>query len=181
MGAIPVPRTWVQNEVPPYSTLNAEVYDTVKWLLQPPMCKVRQTATQAILTATFTTINFQTEENDPYNWHNSNSNITRVTPTFPGWYRGWWSLGLSTNNGGFYRLGMLQRNGSATDRRSRKDSKPPVGGSQKVFKGIPFYISLNGTTDYVELIGYQDSGSTVNTSVQANVQAELFLRWWAPL
>jgi hypothetical protein len=181
MGAVPNPRTWVQGEIQPYTTINAEVYQTVAWLLEPPMCKVRQTTTQSIPNTTYTAIIFQTEDVDPYNWHNANTNPTRITPTFPGWYRGWASCAFQTTIGGNFRLTLPRKNGTQSGERNRRDAKPPTTASSIVTHGIPFFMSFNGTTDYLELLMYQDTGAAMTTPVLSHTQCELFLRWWGPL
>jgi hypothetical protein len=181
MGTVPNPRTWVQGEIQPYTTINAEVYQTVAWLLEPPMCKVRQTTTQSVANTTYTAITFQTEDADPYNWHNANTNPSRITPTFPGWYRGWYSLGFATTIGGNFREGFPRKNATQSEERARRDAKPPTTASTISLRGIPFYMQFNGTTDYVELYMYQDTGAAMSTPVLNHTQCELFLRWWGPL
>jgi hypothetical protein len=180
MVSVPNPRTWVDREIPPYSTINAEVYGTLAWLLQPPMCKIRQTTAQSLTTATFTAITFQTEDIDPYNWHGT-TNPTRITPTFPGWYRGWYSVGMTTQTGGLYRVAYLGKNGGGTIARSRRDSKPPISAGNKSLRGIPFFLPMNGTTDYFEVYAYQDCGSTMVLPVLGYLNSEFFCRWWGPL
>lgn len=177
----PNPRTWVDKEIQPYSTINSEVYSTVAFLLQPPMCKLRQTTTQSIPNTTFTAINWQTEDTDPFNWHNP-TNPTRITPTYPGTYRGWHSVGFSGSTVGTYRLSYVQRTstGPVTTTRARRDQKVSPNGYTIRTAGVPFYIYMNGTTDYLEVITYQDSGAAMSTPVGNNTQSEFFLRFWQP-
>lgn len=178
MVSVPNPRTWVDREIPPYSTYSTEIYGTLSWLLQPPMCKLRQTTGQSIGNASWSELNFQTEDVDPYNWHNS-TNITRITPTFPGWYRGWYGIGFSVATGGNFRDGYVGKNGGTT--RARRDTKPPTTGSNASLRGIPFFLPMNGTTDYFEVFAYQDSGSSMTLSTTAFIQTEVFCRYWGPL
>lgn len=175
----PNPRTWVDKEIPPYSTVNAEVYSTVSFLLQPPMCKVRQITGQSLPNAVFTALTFTYEDVDPYNWHSSTTNISRITPTYPGWYRGWFSVGFTATTGGNYRVGYVQKSGTLG--RSRRDSKPTVFGQNKRLGGIPFFLPMNGTTDYFEVMAYQDTGSAMTLAVTPNLNSEFFCRWWGPL
>lgn len=177
----PSPRTWVNKEIQPYSVINQEVYSTVLFLLRPPMCKVRQTTTQSIPNVTYTAINWQTEDTDPYNWH-STTNPTRITPTFPGWYRGWHSVGFSNSTAGTYRLSYVLRTsaGGATAGRARRDQKVAPGGYTIRTAGIPFFMPMNGTTDYLEVMAYQDTGAAMSTPVGNNTQSEFFLRFWQP-
>lgn len=181
MVSVPNPRTWVDLEIPPYSQLNAEVFDTLAFLLQPPMCKVRQTTGQSLPTGTFTALTFQTEDIDPFNWHSPTVNPTRITPTFPGWYRGWYGVGFNTGTGGQYRTAYVAKSGGGTVTRARRDSKPNVTAINRSLRGIPFYLPMNGTTDYFEVLAYQDSGSAMTLMATAQLNSEFFCRWWGPL
>lgn len=179
---VPSPRTWVDGEIPPYSTINAEVYGTLAWLLQPPMVKVRQTVAQNLANSAYTAITFNGEDFDPYGWHNATTNTSRFTPTFPGWYRGWYGIGFSAATGGTYRQGYIRTNGGATSGRARRDSKATTVGQIKVMRGIPFFLRFNGTTDYCEVLAWQDTGAVMATAVSNPIhQCEFFMRWWAPL
>lgn len=181
MPSPPSPRTWIDNEIPAYDTVNQEVYDTLSFLLQPPMLRMRQTSGQSIPDSTVTALTWQTEDVDPYSWHNPSVNPTRITPTYPGWYRGWYSVGWPGTGGGSFRLGYIRKNASTTDLRARHDSRPTSNGYTKRFAGVPFFIPMNGTTDYFEIMVLQDTGAAMTTNSTANIQSELFLRYWAPL
>ncbi len=184
MVAVPVPRTWYDKEIPPYSTVNDEIYDVVRWMLEPPMCKVRQTVAQSIPNATWTAVKFETEDVDSYNWHNPTTS-TRVTPNIPGWYRGWYSVSFAGSNVGNFRTAYVTKSGTVG--RARRDQRPTTASSSPVgsfLRGIPFYMPMNGTTDYLEVMCFQDSGGSLNISLASTPQfanAELFLRWVAPL
>lgn len=181
MGAVPVPRTWVDGETPTYATIDADISQTLAFLLQPPMCRVRQTAAQTLSNAVFTAITFQAEDVDPYNWHSSTTNTTRITPTFPGWYRCWYSIGFNGALGGQSRTGNINKNGANAT--ARRDQRPPItaGSTVRSLRSNPFFLPMNGTTDYFEVIAYQDSGASMllyNTPVHGS---EFFCRWWGPL
>jgi hypothetical protein len=178
--AVPSPRTWIDREMPPYSLLNAEVYSTLAWLLQAPMCKVRQTTAQALASGVTTTLNFQTEDIDPYNFHNL-TNPSRITPTFPGWYRCYFSVGMGALTVGNIRWALARKNAGGTNVFSRRDSKPPTTSQNKSIRGVPFFVQMNGTTDYLEVNANQDGGSSMNTICDGIINSEFFCRWWAPL
>lgn len=176
----PSPRTWIDHEIPPYDEVNQEVYSTLTFLLQRPMIRLRQTTAQSIPNATNTPLTWQTEDIDPYNWHSSTTNPTRITPNIPGWIRGWFSVGFPGTTGGNFRYGYLAKNGGSSTR-SRHDSKPTAGGLAKRIAGVPFWLAMNGTTDYFEVNVFQDSGSAMLTTIGANACCEFFARYWTPL
>ncbi len=184
----PTPRTWVDGEIPPYSTIQADVYNTISWLMQPPMIKLRHTFTAGgyseIPHAVWTAIKFNQEDVDTFNWHNSTTLPTRITPTFPGWYRGWFSIYFLGTTGGNFRAGYLAKNGG-TYGRSRRDARPAVtAGNATYLRAVPFYVPMNGTTDYVEVMAIQDSGAALVIANAASTQypdTEFFMRWAAPL
>lgn len=180
MTTAPSPRTWVDGESPGWETLG-EIGDTIYWLLAPPMVKLHQTSAQSIPDSTNTAVTFNVEEVDAYGFHSTTTNPTRITPTIPGWYRGWMSCGFSDGvTTGNYRLVMLGKNG--TLERSRRDNRPIVtAGQTRSPHGVPFFVACNGTTDYVEMYVYQDSGAARTLGTTASIYPEFFMRWWGPL
>lgn len=179
MASPPSPRTWVDKEMPLYSTVNTEIYTTVSWLLRPPMCKVRQTTAQTLTSGVAAALTWQTADVDEHGWF-STSTPTRIKPTYSGWYRGWYSIGFSTATGGNFRQGYVQ-NTNAGISRSRRNGKVNTGATNSSMRGVPFFFSMNGTTDYLEVFALQDSGADMVLPVTANLNAEFFCRWWAPL
>jgi hypothetical protein len=177
---LPNPRTWVANEIPPYSQLNTEIFADLTFLMQRPMIKLRQTLTQSAATGVWVGINFNAEDIDPFNWHNPSVNPTRIIPTFPGWYRGWFGTGTSNIVGGTSRSGYCNKNGSTLGGRAYSFHKPPVVATNVAFRST-FFLPMNGTTDYFEAMFFQDSGSAMNIPITAPLSAEFFCRYWGPL
>lgn len=181
MVSVPNPRTWIHREIPPYDTIATEIVDTVSFLLNPPMIKVHQTSAQSVPDSTWTAVSWNVEDIDPYNFHSTTTNPTRVTPTVAGWYRGWYSFGfVEGTTTDTSRSGYIAKNGVET--RSRHNARPHAVSTQsRAPRGVPFYIDLNGTTDYVELFVYQDTALVKPLQSTAAYWPELFLRWWGVL
>lgn len=185
MTAAPAPRTWANGEKPDYQTWNQELYDTWVFLLNPPMVKARQTTAQSIPTSSWTALNFQTEDVDTHGFHSATVNPSRFTPTVPGFYVGYagvsWVYNATTNSRRMFRI---QKNG--TTAWDRADTLAPnLANANLVVKGVAFGpLYCNGTTDYVEVYAYQDSGAAINTDVGSGTtdyeeQPEFYMRWYS--
>lgn len=179
MGTVPFLRTWVDGEEPTWDEL-AGINTAIDFLMNPPMCKVRQTVIQSIPSGAVTPIQFDTEDIDTDNMFSDAAN-TKITPKTPGIYRGWWSSSWGDNStAGTTRYSGLGKNGSEV--RHRFDLRPVTTAASRISGGHAFYIPMNGTTDYVELRAYQNTGAAQNTRITAEYwQFILFMKWWAPL
>lgn len=190
MVAVPTVRTWKDapdpESIPTYKEFGESLFDVVNFLLNPPMVHlIQRSPAQNLPNITWTPILFDSEFMDTEGMHNATVQGTRVTPKTPGWYRGW--IGTSWNahaSGGLGKRHMMPRkNGDfALGNPQRRDIRPQ-GVENLVVKGERFFMSFNGTTDYVELMSWQNSGATLTTAVSGSDEprSELFLRWWRPL
>jgi hypothetical protein len=120
--------------------------------IQGPAFSASQSTLQALTSTTFTKLDFQTEEFDT----NSNFASNRFTPTVAGYYQINGSVGVSASTGIF--LSYIYKNGSTY----KSGSFLPCNASGAV-AGVSSIVYLNGSTDYVELYGYQSSGTSANT------------------
>ena len=182
MVAAPAPRTWVDKEIPPVATWNVDLSAHWTFLLNPPMVKVRQTTLQAIANNTWTALTFQTEDVDTHGFHSTSTNPSRLKPTVPGWYTGYGGVSFASNaSTTTRRLMRFAKNG--TTFYDRSDSLAPSPAANLVVKGVAFGpLYFNGTTDYLEVQAYQDSGGSINTDVGAGStdyeeQPEFYMRW----
>ena len=109
--------------------------------------------------ATFTKIQFQTEEFDTANAFDSTTNY-RFTPLVAGYYQVSGSIGLSAGNTAtlYQYVASVYVNGS-NFKQSPSNAPANNGGAT-----VSALIYLNGSTDYIELFGYQSTGSSVNTN-----------------
>lgn len=117
-----------------------------------PAFSAYQSVLQAVPDNTFTKILFQTEEFDSATAFDSVTNY-RFTPLVAGYYLFTWSVGFASSSVGV--AGMLYKNGGRV-----KDGVFPASG---VNSGGSALVYMNGTTDYAECYGYQNSGGSVNT------------------
>lgn len=108
---------------------------------------------------TLVPVTFDNEVFDPYGFHSTTVNTSRIIPTVPGRYQisavAVWTT-VSTTGG---REALLRMNGSTT-----------VTASATIVPGSSFGVSgvtpsvdavFNGSTDYVELIINQNAGATL--------------------
>lgn len=185
MATVPSPRTWVDNEIPPYSTWNTELYDTLNFLLNPPMVKLYASVAQAQASGSWVIITWDFEEVDTDNMHSSTVNPTRIIPKTAGWYKGWvtgsWvNLNTSADTTGRRLVGVGKNTTTPGTVFIRRDSRPGLASGQNtILKGLKFSTYFNGTTDYINVHTFQDSGSSVNTDVSLpEYRPELFMRWF---
>jgi len=127
-----------------------------------PAFSAYQSSAQTLSSATFTKLQFQTEEWDTANCFDNATNY-RFTPNVAGYYLVTGSMTLGdTNSNNFV---AIYKNGSV----ARFGSVNTVDRSQ-----ISAYIYLNGTTDYIELYGRVATGqildaASTNTFFQASL------------
>ena len=117
-----------------------------------PTFSAYQSSAQTLSSATFTKLQFQTEEWDTANCFDNTTNY-RFTPNVAGYYLVTGSMTLGdTNSNNFV---AIYKNGSV----NRFGSQNTVDRSQ-----ISAYVYLNGTTDYIELYGRVVTGQVLDAS-----------------
>lgn len=126
-----------------------------------PAFSAYSSSTTSMTNSAFTKIAFQTEEFDTANCFDSTTNY-RFTPGVAGYYQFNAVLAMP---GGTYAVGLVfYKNGSRF-----KDGNFIVNntttGSINVVTALMY---MNGSTDYVEVYGYQSSGGAVNCNTGAS-------------
>lgn len=124
----------------------------VSSLMAGPVFRAYQSSSQSLATASFTKLNLQTETFDT----NNNFASSRFTPTVAGYYQFNWGMGLATTT---QSLSALYKNGAISTYGSYSTLMTESVGSDIVL--------LNGSTDYVELYGFQNSGISQNVSANS--------------
>lgn len=155
------------------NTLELLNASNISFLNSPPIFLASQATSQAI-TSGFTglALTLGTPTIDPYGaW--SGGSPTRFTPKVAGWYWVLGGFGYPVNSSGS-RVAQLQRNGSTSSMYSTGAAALPTGSFNLVMQTSGFY-QMNGSTDYVEMWGYQDSGSTLNTIAASSFLASFHL------
>ena len=127
------------------------------------LCQVRQSGGQSIAHNTVVTLNFNTEDLDPLGWHDNVTNNHRITPTVAGWYQS--SFGTSWQADADYTFAktVLRKNG--TEPTVSQSATAVVSlGDVDANAGLPL-MSMNGTTDYLDLVVFQTNTSAGTNTV----------------
>ncbi len=123
--------------------------------------------TNTTSSATSTAIPWNLGVLDRLSGWNSGVNPTRYTPNVAGWYHLNGMVSFTPNAGGAVRGAAWRKNGAAFDgnvSRPHADPTGTIGNTTATANAVPLAVSMNGTTDYVELSGLQDSGGALDTA-----------------
>ena len=143
------------------------------FIFNRPLCIARQSVAQVVATSTFTPITMDTETLDRDNQHSTVTNTDRV---------------VIGNTLGWYRVsGVVSFPGSATGTRIAAIylNGSPISstgytriGANASFTAIPVSAIVQATlaTDYVQVIAWQDSGSSLTTPV-VGTWASITVEW----
>jgi hypothetical protein len=147
------------------SEANSYIRDPIQFLLNRPVARVRRTSAQSIADSTPTAITFTTEDYDTANGWDSGVNPSRYTAVYPGKY-----LANATGRRGcWWRVNGTDINGS--------QGMIPAGTAAAVsVVARPTHIYL-GVGDYVELICYQSSTVSLNTSALTFEMPSMDIEW----
>lgn len=155
----------------------AQWCDGLTFALNPPICQVYATVAQNIPTGAATAILYDSENIDLYGMHSATANTSRITPTAPGWYEVSGGAVYAFNASGSRKC-QPYVNGSPINYASGQ--VPPVGAGSGLGTAVgcpTVELYFNGTTDYVELYAFQDSGSTLGINPNAANESFLRVKW----
>jgi hypothetical protein len=160
------------------SEANAYIRDPLRFLLNKPLCKVRQTVLQSIPNSVGTAILFDFEDydNDPSGagGHSTSVNTSRFTAVYAGWYRLDGGVGWAANATGI-RISIWAVNGAAlADGQSLVNNAGAALGNKVAARGTEAYLNVG---DYVELQAFQTSGAGLNTNVASGEQSSMIVSW----
>lgn len=108
--------------------------------------------------ATFTKITLNSEEFDTANCFDSTTNY-RFTPTVAGYYQINGSIQINNSATTYNGLASIFKNGS----RYKDGNYGPLS-TASTFHSVGCLVYLNGSTDYIELYAYQNSGGTLTSN-----------------
>jgi hypothetical protein len=134
-----------------------------------PAFSAYATSGTTLTTGVFTKIAFQAKEFDTSNCFDSTTNY-RFTPNVAGYYQV--NSTISLNNASGSLLVDLYKNGSEFKRGSAVSQVTGIG----TYATGSWLVYMNGTTDYLEIYGYQAtvaSISTTATSISSYFQASM--------
>ncbi len=160
------------------SQINAQLIAAGRFMQQRPRAKLVQRTLQAIATSTFTAITFDAEildtDVDSQSGHDNATNNTRWTCRYPGyhWISGAYCCDVSATGG---RYAIIRING--VDQESTLGFTPGIASIATVAATRPTKIFMTAG-DYVELIGWQNSGGSLNTYVGSDyARSSLDILW----
>ena len=121
---------------------------------------LRDTSTLSIATTTVTAINFGagTEIVDAGGWHSTSTNTDRITPTVAGVY-----LVIAYGSVESAAFGASSRLYVAITKNNTLHTNANIGSPSYPAASCSAIIDLNGTTDWVNMQIFQDSGSSLNS------------------
>lgn len=129
------------------------------------MCRVRQAATSS--QAAGTPVTFDTEDWDPFAFHSTSVNTSRITPSVAGYYRFTGQVYMAGTTGAL--AAWLRKNGATAIPSGQRDGGSPT--SQVRSAEADAQVYCNGTTDYVEIL--VDAAATVSTQVSSQFASYL--------
>lgn len=132
---------------------------------QPVIFRANRSAAQTISTATYTKVQFNNVDFDTNSNYDNTTNY-RFTPTVAGYYL--INSLVSINSATYMVFTNIYKNGSGYQL-SNRQQLGTISGDRAVSNNAMVY--MNGSTDYLELYVYQDSGSnkdTIGSSQQCN-------------
>lgn len=185
MANPPASYTWSNGEEFLATDLQNTVEATLRTLMQPPMIRLRKTSNQNFTSGAFAMVswNFVEFEVTPM-WDAADP--TKIKPSVSGWYVGSCGWSFNANTAGLREMNVYKNgatNANTDYNMIRNMGQGYANGSwTAVSRGNVFIEQFNGTTDYVEMQLFQNSGSTLGmqTNTQES-QADFTLRWIARL
>ena len=124
-------------------------------MVNGPAFSATRTADQTFSNSTFTKLQANTETFDTNSNYDPTTNY-RFTPTVEGYYQINGNISFGGSTSGYCQIGIY-KNGAAYVYGSGIPNNNSVGG--QVF--VASVVYLNGSTDYVELYGWQNSGGSL--------------------
>lgn len=174
MATVPTFRTWTAGEVATAAFMNSNVRDGGNFFLAQPCAELRQTVAQSLTSAAYTGITFDTEDADTDNGHSTVTNTSRYTSPTAGRLLVGGAVSFAANSAGVrataWALNGTQINGGQTT----------FVGTNLIEASVPARVKtivVNGSTDYIELHGYQNTGGALNTAVTAVNQSTMMVFW----
>ena len=162
---VPVPASEQAGNLITGALWNANVYNGLTYLLNPPAAMLYQGTAQSLPGNSATAIQFDSEALDSYGGHSTTSNTSRYVAQVAGYYFVFGVVTWATNTTGI-RVAQIAKNGTAVNGIYAAFSNTTFNASA-VAAGI---VQLN-TNDYVELQGNQNSGGSLSTVTGNNCSA----------
>jgi hypothetical protein len=172
--ARPTPYTWTVADIFTAAIGNG-VRDGLTFAQNPPLFLGTQSTAQSLGNSTWVAMGLDTSQSDTYSGHSNTVNNSRYVPQQPGWYLAAGVVAFALNATGA-RAARLQMNGSAI--KGAAGMTQSSGGANDCAIVSPTRpIFCNGTTDYIEVAGWQGSGGALNSATDPDLSSSLAV-WW---
>jgi hypothetical protein len=168
VGTVPSPGTATAG-TPALASVANTWRDTGLWYtVNHPMFIGRSSANQSIASGGNVAITLDLEDIDSDAGHSLVTNTSRYTAQTAGYYfvAGW--LNFAANATGYRQLD-LKFNGATT---VALQTAITIGAGAATHCSVATVLFLNGTTDYVEMQGFQNSGAGLNVAAGARMCCE---------
>jgi len=186
---VPNPRTYSDLDSIDYRDMKDNIFDALSMKLKPPMCHVRRTTNFALTSQVITTVTWDYVVADTGPMMDLSVDATKIIPNVAGRYK----VML-----GAYFLPNASVTGGRAILWPRRNNSGGIGGTGQMYRfetrltsfhdkrmiGSGGYIYFNGTTDYLLMEAYQDSGFTMNIGPYASPQVDntfMYIRWESAL
>lgn len=158
--AVPIPYQWQVGDTGNAALLNAQLYNGLTYLLNPPAASYQQTSGQSLTSGSVTPITWPTPVLDLYGGYSAGT-PTRYTGQVAGYYLISGSVSVAPNATG-NRIAEIHKNGSGSA--VVQGAVPAAGAANSTTVPVTGFVFLNGSTDYIELDGFQSSGGPLSTT-----------------
>lgn len=166
---------WGDLGVPGHTNRGHEWAKALAFLGNPPAARLRAAAGTSLTNATFTPINFDTEDFDNYNGHSTTTNPSRYVCQVAGRYQLSGGVAWTSNASTSQRACNWSVNGTLV--LGGQLAEPVAGAIERQYPARTLTVVL-GVNDYVDLRGYQDSGGALSTSAaNPEIQSAIDIRW----
>ncbi|SHL76017.1 hypothetical protein [Streptomyces yunnanensis] len=153
---------------------NAQVKGTTDYLTGPPVCSVYATAVQSMPGSNaMTALIFDTTVLDSDGGHSNVTNPSRYTATVPGTYLVIGAVAWVSNTTGDRRIQIALNGAGVTGSAASFDPMNPVICAHQA----QALVTMNGTTDYVEVMVAQASGTSLSTSTGGAFSPSMRVIW----
>lgn len=164
--AVPVPATFYAGQRLRAADVNAQVRDNLNWAISAKTCRAIRNGSYSVPNNSWTAIPLNTEDFDLLAWHDGAGAFPNiVVPNLTGYYQVDGSLAfLNSAGGGFRRAAIRARTFNAGPYVMAGASAP---GDATYYSNLSVstVVYMNGSTDYVELLAWQNSGAALSTTI----------------
>lgn len=143
-----------------------------------PVCIATRSSTQTLTTGVGANLQWNAEDYDRLSWHSTSVNTDRITPTIAGLYEVSVCVSFDTSASGG-RIIDIQKNGSTSVCQQRTHGGFSFTG---MMLNAHTFVELNGSTDYVNVSCFQDSGGNLNVLANgASSPTRIIVRYDGPI